>query len=198
MKKMDAITFLADVSGHALTVKSDNGLYRHLMFRQATNSWNQWFEIVTWPGTLVINGDMGTWSFSRVDDMFTFFRSDQLRINASYWGEKINSESRFGGPSRQFLPETFKSNVLSHLDGYDLSDIEKTEISAALDEEVFSDEDESSVRRALTDFKHGDFTFSDPWEISGSDYTYHYLWCLYAIVWGIQRYDAAVAALKSA
>ena len=72
--------------------------YRHLLFRQP-NSGNMWFEIITWPDSLMIRGDMGSWSFSRVQDMFTFFRSDQLKINPSYWTEKIDSESRFGGPS---------------------------------------------------------------------------------------------------
>lgn len=189
-KTMNAAQLLIDVANHKLTVRLDNGLYRHILFRRPSDS-NMWFELITWPHSLTVHGDMGTWSFSRVDDMFTFFRSGQLRINASYWCEKINSESRFGGPSEKFNADTFKANVLSSLDGYELSDQQKSDIVEALEEEVFGEEDESAARRALSDFKHDDFTFSDSWEIGGKGYTYHYLWCLYAIVWGIQQYDAA-------
>lgn len=192
-KPMTSAQFLADVAAHRMATRQDSGLYRHLVFRQPENSWNMWFEVVTWPGSLTIQGDMGTWSFSRVEDMFTFFRSATLRINASYWGEKITSESRFGGPSRKFNMDTFQANVISSLDGYGLSETERAEVVEALEEDVFGD-DESTARRALADFKHDDFEFSDSWEIEGTGYTYHYLWCLHAIVWAIQQYDAATAA----
>jgi hypothetical protein len=193
MKIMDADQLLRDVANHKLTVRLDNGLYRHLVFRQSADS-NLWFEIITWPYNLTIHGDMGTWSFSRVEDMFTFFRSDQLRINASYWHEKITSESRFGGPSKKFNPDTFEANVLSSLDGYGLSDHQKADVIEALKEDVFGEEDESTAWRALADFRYDGFTFSDSWEIAGDGYTYHFLWCLYAIVWAIQQYDVIKSA----
>ena len=34
----------------------------------------------------------------------------------------------------------------------------------------------------------------DTWEISGDAFVYHYLWCLYAIVWAIQQYGSVKAA----
>lgn len=188
----DAEQLRKDLTGHTMAVLLDSGVYRHLRFKQpAPNSWNQWFEIVTWPGNLTIHGDMGTWSFSRVEDMFTFFRSRELKINASYWCEKVTSESRFGGPSKGWDADAFKANVLSHLDGYDLTAKEKAEIAAELDEEVFNEEDEGLMRLDLADFKHKDFEFQDSWEIGGEAYSFHFLWCLYAIVWAIQQYDAA-------
>ena len=186
-------SFLTDVAGHAMAVMQDNGVYRHLRFRKPASS-NMWFDLVTWPGNLAIRGDMGTWVFSRVEDMFTFFRSRdrQLRINESYWCEKIESESRFGGPSRKFAPDLFKANVLSALDGYDLGGYEKEEIVAVLQEEVFALEDEPSARAALADFEYNKFSFQDTWEINGQGYAYHFIWCLYAIVWGIQQYEAVL------
>jgi hypothetical protein len=193
-KIMGSEQFLADVANHGLKVRLDNGLHRHLMFRQP-GSGNMWFEIVTWPGSLAINGDMGAWTFSRVDDMFTFFRSKELKINAQYWCEKVQAESRFGGPSEKFNADTFKANVLSSLDGYDSVPADTIE---ALEEQVFGEEDESTARRALADFEHAGFTFSDSWEIGGNAYTYHFLWCLYAIVWAIQRYDAALTKPQAA
>lgn len=58
--KVTPETFLKDVSGHVMAVKLDEGLHRHIIFRQPKNS-NQWYEILTWPGCLTIHGDMGTW-----------------------------------------------------------------------------------------------------------------------------------------
>lgn len=196
MKNMDAEQFLSDIASHAITVRKDDGVYRHLHFCAAKDSWDRWFEIVTWPGSLLIHGDMGTWSFARVEDMFTFFRQRELEINASYWCEKVTGESRFGGPSKKFAGETFKANIVASLDGYDLSTKRKAEIIEALDDEVFGEfceDDESSIRRALCEFENDGFKFSDTWKINGLDYTYYFLWCLHAIVWGIQQYDALKA-----
>lgn len=193
MKQMTAEQFIKDVAKHETMVLMDNGCYRHLRFSQPKNS-NQWFDLITWPGTLAIKGDMGTWVFSRASDMFTFFRSDVLNINASYWSEKIDSESRFGGPHKKFHPETFKENVLSSLDGYGLAESDKAKIIRELQLEVFSEDHEVPAFNALMEFTHecedGEFQFSDPWEIRGDAYTFHFLWCLHAIVWGIQQYDA--------
>src|ERR1035438_10338294 len=76
-------SFLADVAEHAMAVMQDNGVYRHLRFRKPGSS-NMWFDLITWPGSLVISGDMGTWAFSRVEDMFAFFRSwDRENANIS-------------------------------------------------------------------------------------------------------------------
>lgn len=197
-KQCDEKVFLKDVNGHVMAVHLDQGQYRHLSFRKSEpNSWHfMWFEIVTWPGTLEIRGDMGTWSFSRIEDMFEFFRSrqdaerDRIYINPSYWGEKINAESRNEGPHRKFDVDVFKENIISCLDNYTLTAKKKKAVKKALDEEVFTgDKHEIELRDDLNNFTHDGFSFSDVWEISGEDYTYHYLWCCYAIAWGIQQYD---------
>ena len=62
--------FLRDVAQHEMTVLHSDGLYRHVHFQQRSHSWNQWFDLVTWPGNLTIRGDMGTWTFSRVEDKY--------------------------------------------------------------------------------------------------------------------------------
>jgi hypothetical protein len=36
--------------------------------------------------------------------------------------------------------------------------------------------------------------FTDFFEHSLEDYTFHYIWCCYALVWGIRQYDAAQSA----
>src|SRR5580692_6155935 len=90
--------FQRDTANHEMTVLHDDGLYRHLRFMQVitdeltgkqSRSSFYWFDLVTWPGNLVINGDMETFAFARSDDMFGFFRGD--RINPGYWAEKVRA-----------------------------------------------------------------------------------------------------------
>lgn len=195
MKTLTVEQFQRDVANHKMTVRLDAGLYRHLAFRtEGPNSWNLWFELVTWPNAIIIRGDMGSWSFSRVEDMFTFFRRSDLGINAHYWTEKCESVDVAVGPCGKFDADTFKENIISSLDNYDLEDGEKSHIMQALDEDVFRQDSEHEMRSALDEFEYGEFRFSNTWEIGGQTYSYHLLWCLYAIVWGIQQYDALKAA----
>lgn len=84
--------FVQDTAQHALTIAQDEGTYRHLRVRQPDSS-SYWYEIVTWPGALMIRGDMGSFAFSRHPDMFTFFRSAEGYVNARYWAEKVIAQS---------------------------------------------------------------------------------------------------------
>lgn len=176
-------------------VKLDQGIYRHLIFREdGSNTWHHRFELVTTPNTLMITGDMGTWVFSRVQDMFTFFRGD-MKINPSYWSEKLQNGvsgdyHRHG--SMEYDPETFKDTVLFDLENYDLEPHQLVAVKEAIEEIDFSHE--PPAREALESIDPGfDFEFSDLWEIDGRAYKYQFIWCLYAIVWGIQQYDAMKA-----
>jgi hypothetical protein len=89
--------FAADVRGHKLTVLHEDGLYRHLRFQKPGTHF-YWFDLITWPGCLAINGDMEGYTFSRVEDMFTFFRAssgwNSKTINPQYWAEKLRAASR--------------------------------------------------------------------------------------------------------
>lgn len=191
--------FLKDIAGHKMTAKLDSDTYRHLVFRAAKDSWNMWFEIVTPPGCLALHGDMGTWTFSRVEDMFTFFRDgEKLSINPHYWCEKLQAGTGSEGMdlAKDFDADEFKKRVMEQLgDCFDIASDTLAEATAALTEEwQCMDDNEHELRQAVYEFKFGDFRF-DSCEIpDGKVWSYHYLWCLYAIVWGIQQYDAHAAA----
>jgi hypothetical protein len=175
-----------------MSVFHDNGIYRHLRFAADNeHSWNQWFEIITWPGSLAVHGDMGSWMFNRVEDMFTLFRRPDGKINPSYWAEKLQASSKFGGPEVRFSIDAFKEEVLDSLDGYSLSESKKKAIKKAVKERVFIYDDEQDVRSELDRFQHGEFRFSDTWEIRGQEWSTHFIWCLHAIVWAIAQYDSA-------
>lgn len=118
-------SFLRDVATHELTVIKDEALYRHLRFRRPTSG-NMYFDLITWPGYLCYTGDMGTYVFSRISDMFEFFRmgnndfnkqpEPKLSINRSYWSEKVQSTSRFGKGTEEFSVERFKEVILKRFE----------------------------------------------------------------------------------
>lgn len=92
-----ARSFGDDVAGHRMIVRHDQGLYRHLVFEQREDSWNNRFELITTPGTLTIVGDRGGHIFRRLTDMFQFFRSNPdrpHRIDVGYWAEKTPDHGR--------------------------------------------------------------------------------------------------------
>src|SRR4051812_42454340 len=74
-----------------MTVLHDDGLYRHLRFAPPSRAF-YWFDLVTWPGRLAFVWSDTSHIFSRVDDMFTFFRNPQYGINPGYWSEKLVTE----------------------------------------------------------------------------------------------------------
>ena len=187
--------FLADVSTHTISIKRDEGVYRHISCRKpGTNCFG--FDIITWPGYLAYTGDMGSFTFSRVDDMFTFFRTGigkddpMVRecINLSYWSEKLHAVDRTDG-FEQYSPERFVEIIMDNLN----DDEDATpELREAIKEDVLSaaNDGPQAAYNAATDFEwNGKAYFSDWWERDCNAYTFRFIWCCYALVWGIRKYD---------
>lgn len=191
-------SFLKDVAGHRMTILRDDGVYRHIRFKKP-DSGDMYFDLMTWPGWLCYSGDMGTYVFQRLPDMFEFFRTDRWRphrgwgilyINLGYWSEKIQASDRDG--VKRYSAEKFKAVVADWLDGAEASQ----EVRDAVAEEVLScaDDGEYRARMAANDFEREGFRFTDFWEADLTEYTYRFVWCCYAIAWGVQQYDNASAA----
>jgi hypothetical protein len=184
--------FLGYVKDHEMTVLHDDGLYRHIQFgrRGAVG----WFELVTWPGNLTINGDIGNYVFARIQDMFEFFANAPGYIEPGYWDEKI----RAGRPTRVFSDEAFASRVVEYFwarrSGFEG---ESRKLFRAIREDVLECSYEITDARAnLEDFHYcaADgrcFRFRDTWEWDLTDWDIHYLRACHAIVWGINQYRAA-------
>lgn len=173
--------FAHDTATHAMTVVRANGVERHIRFKKpGTNSY--WFDLITWPGTLCIDGDCGTYVFRRITDMFEFFRNDCAYINPSYWAEKCVSAGKRG--VTEFDWDTFVKNVSSYIEDED--EVMRRDVMAALDGVV---EDEFGATTFIREFEHDGFRFQD-WETDCREYTFHFTWCLRAIVWGIAKWDA--------
>jgi hypothetical protein len=195
--------FLKDVDHHVMSVLRDDGLHRHIRFKRA-DSGSYWFDLITWPGTLCIDGDCGTYVFRRLEDMFRFFRTDRdwlrdgatLAINPGYWGEKLQAKSMHGGYeefSADLVRESIKSRFDDWVESEGPDEAVKADLWEAIENDVlyYSDEDPHEFMRAIHGFNHNGFEFTDFWETKTHDYTFHFIWCCYAIAWGVKTYDEA-------
>ncbi|HCN87812.1 MAG TPA: hypothetical protein DIT28_01320 [Oxalobacteraceae bacterium] len=196
-----------------MAVLLDSGVYRHLRFKQPGTG-VAWFDVVTWPGFLAFAGDMGSFVFARVEDMFKFFRSDrradgELRINPGYWGEKLEAvDTHTHHPGhREFSPQRFRGCIEEKLAEWiqdcGLSKADATGLRGAIDREVLSTawDGEHEARVAVNDFKcemsGNTFEFHDASEFDFEDYTYRFIWCCYAIAWAVRKYDDATSPVTA-
>lgn len=197
----DLIRFIRDTSSHQLEVIREDGLYRHLRFsRPNTRAYS--FDIVTWPGYLTVTGDMGTWTFSRITDMFDFFggATESFYINPGYWSEKFESgagRGRTESPCYEFDEAAFEKTLDEwHAEwladaGEDADVFELDEVAekiAELKSEGFSDANQAYGAVDSADLPGFDMQYAFEGR-SLQKYSFHYLWICYAIVWGIERYN---------
>lgn len=197
--------FLGDVKNHSMEVLRDDDVSRHLSFTNNGSSCYR-FDLITWPGHLCVTGDCGTYVFQRLTDMFQFFRMDdndfnkrsdrKLNINPHYWGEKLLSVGTNAG-YMEFDEEAFRERVedhfADHMDCEENDPEELNEIWEDIDSLILSEtHDEHAAYQAVTDFECNGFQFEDFFDGGGTQcHTFHYIWCLYAIAYGIQIYDAS-------
>lgn len=214
--------FLKDAAAHQMVVLRDDGVNRHLRFKSPEcNAY--WFDIITWPGTLCIDGDMGTFVFRRLHDMFEFFRTDQdhynrtgragqLAINPGYWDEKLRAPNP--RDSMEYSADSFRKHVKEAFDNWvennqpdeeESTQAERDDFNAAKDalwsaltHQVLSVADDGDIRAydAAREFECDeapDFDMSDCWEWNCREFTFDFLWNCYAITWGIEQYDATKA-----
>ena len=187
--------FLDDVKNHELTIHQNNGVYRHLAFKNP-DGYNRYFNITTFPNFLVITGDMGALVFFRVnDDMFNFFRSDDLRINPDYWAEKIESTSYEVSIDiySEFDIDEVKTRAQEYLDDFirdnELSDEDESALRFKLETSVLSAEYEHEIIDRIINFGCYGFDFEDFEWWDCRTHRYCYIWLCYAIVWGIKKFD---------
>jgi len=194
----EAERFTKDTAEHILMIKHDHEIYRYLLIKKPGTSF-YWYEVLSWPGRLVINGDMGSFVFSRLEDMFEFFRSGR-DINPGYWAEKC-----VAGQTKEFSEEKFKRLVKEHADDVleGLPEVAregfvKAVKSELLDDQVYSNNEAhtlvSEFSHVYMDLEHPlgapkTVEFYDTWEWDFSDYTPHFLWCCFGIRRAIEMYD---------
>lgn len=186
--------FLDDVKHHEIKVHQNNGVYRHLTFKKPF-TYDMHFNITTVPGYLMITGDMGTLVFFRCEDMFRFFRSDELLINPSYWGEKIQSTT-YEAKDASFLEfdiDEVKNLAQEYLDDFladnELSNEDEGKLRDEFRRKILCSKNELEIREAVNNFNCNGFDFEEFWGVESREYRYCYIWLCYAIVWGIKKFD---------
>lgn len=196
--------FLKDVANHEMTVVLDNGINRCLRFAgKGEHRWYLHFTLTTWPGYLCISGDMGCFVFTRLDDMFEFFRSKprdtadaSLYINTGYWAEKCEAADRRTSGLETYDGDKFRTRVEEYFnENFEGSAEDKKECWDNIRHQVLGAESEHEAHDNLRTFEDG-FEFPDSWEWDLTKYTYQYIWCCYAIAWGIRQYDLTKAAIN--
>jgi hypothetical protein len=182
-----AARFETDTASHALTVIRDDGLYRHLHIAAVGDlAWNQWYEIVTYPGTLVYSGDMGTYVFHRhgTSDALNLFGSTVP--DPGYLAQKCVAADREG--ITEYSPDLLRQQVEEETLGWfqGLSDAEarvlRAEIADLLDD---AGNVEEVVREKLDEFRpkigNSVFEFTDTCEWNLHEFTHRFLWACHAI-----------------
>ena len=180
--------FAADMVGNTMTVRHQDGHYRHLQF--ARPGTHYWYEITSWPGALALRGDMGDYLFARQEDMFDVFRrAGDQRVDPVYWAGMT-----VGGR------DSVKVFAEEHVQGLIADAVREGAGVPGLTEavkEFFAPDSgtdlttEAGARSALSAFEHDGFTFdgSDEWDFL--EYDFAFLWSCHALAAGIQLYDEA-------
>lgn len=195
--------FEAATAEHQMTVLldtlDDGTPYRHVRFaKPGTRIWS--WNLVTWPGYLTINGDIGGFTFCRLHDMFDFFRGPG-GINPSYWGEKVVAGARGTehGEAR-YSSERYVEAINEHVSWMkdDLSPDDFASLSDQVQRELLDAPAEyiEEAHQALNDFRWESeetgrrYEFSDTWEWDLGGYDHHFLLACHAVRWGVNRYLA--------
>lgn len=194
--------FLKDVVAHQMQIIRDDEVYRHLRFKRP-NETAYYFDLITWPSHLCCTGDMGTFVFSRLNDMFGFFRSDGYRVNPKYWAGKLLADN-LGQGHEEFDEDNFRRVINEYRISWmrkmreaGLSRDDRREIWDAVECQVIGEIDNGKERAQIAayDFHNRidchEFYFQDLWENNFKQFTFDFIWCCYALVWDIEQYDKA-------
>jgi len=171
--------FRANTEKHEMRVLHEDGLYRHLRFAEpGTGIWH--FDLITWPGSLAIRGDIGEgFIFTRIDDMLDFFdtgRRGPGEINATYWAEKLDRGSR---SVKEFSDKAFREWLRDREDG---------------DLIVEAEGEVGDTGSAIAFLRDHDIEWDSEDPECWQDFEYHFILALHAILWGAQTYHAAQRA----
>ena len=187
-----------DDRDYKMEVIQDDGVHRHLSFKH-NDRHDGSFEITTWPGHLCISGDMGTFVFSRIHDMISFFSGEY--VNPQYWEEKVQAQSSFGNGCKEFVFDSFEKKVkeeLTELTSDEYDDKTREQAKDFLEQLETVEEDEYGAVEFIRGLDIDELDTCE-WFYYFDEYTFHYSFACYAINFACNTYlatkpDAEVAA----
>lgn len=218
MAGLQEAEFLRDVEKHEMLVLRDDGIYRHIRFKEP-GTMCMHFDLITWPGYLCYCGDMGTYVFTRLADMFEFFRTDRrddakLHINRGYWSEKLVAVdgNRRAAAATEFSWEMYsrvvKQTLVDWMRHRCTNAQERRDLREQVEDEllgggIFGERPETThdAIRMASEFEASvggkKCHFQDFWDHRLEDYTHSFTWCCFALAWGVKQYDKAKAAVPA-
>ena len=186
--------FKESVANHTLTIHQDDGVFRHLVM-QKDKEFHMKYEITTWPGYLCISGDMGCFVFQRLKDMFEFHRKKDYTIDFYYWAQKVQA-----GDVRRFSTKVVAQHLTEDYEYLKEDALEKEKFDENIDlncyirraDDVFSHAEACDLLNEL--YKEFGSSFEDYSEYDFTEFTFHFIWCCYAVCHAIKEYDAVKTA----
>lgn len=206
----DRARFLRDTRGHQMTIRQDDGLYRHISVGKP-NDRAYHFNITTFPGYLVFTGDMGSFVFSRLRDMFDFMSINWDKgtptIDYRYWAEKAEAQDTRTGGCTEYDHDALERAVKRNWRAYqkeepDFSCMTKhQQRTVSLDFkwdvlDALDGSDESENFKTIMGWTYYDQNmcrqvspFDDFWDYgSFKRHTFHFKWACWAIASTIRDY----------
>jgi len=197
--------FKNSVANHKLTINLDQGLYRDITVKNPESSACA-YHVIARPRYLMICGDMGTFVFNvSTNDAFEYFRDklDNIRLS-HYYRRKLQAED-VTVKSTQFDFDGVISELEEYLDCFeeycsDLPEDTNFNFEAAKEAvenfKLHTDRDEQSYISTIHNWdvdEAGGMTLDDFWDGEiGVTATYHYRWCIYAIIHAVNLYDLSL------
>ncbi len=189
--------FLKNVQQHEIEIMKDDGVYRHVICKRP-GSGTYRFDLITIPGHLFVTGDMGCWTFSRTEDMFDFFIAGnndfnkEHIINPHYWAKKVKSVSTIS-KIKEYSSDLLFNKVVIYFNRHteNFSKEKKEELWGEIKDNIldYINNHQQVIYRRINDFYFKGFEFINFFERDDdSEFTFHYIWVCYAIVWGILEY----------
>lgn len=180
--------FTEQTTEHDMYVLRNDSPYRHLRFAKE-DTISYWFEIVTFPNVLIFNGDYGCYVFSRITDMFEFFRNQAP--HPEYWSSKLIGQQQVttfsGSHVREYLAREFREYLRANERHWSPDECQNY-IDEFEDEIINNCHEENDFNNIGFKELESGFVF-DPAVFNPKIFTMQFLWACFAIPWAIKKYD---------
>jgi hypothetical protein len=173
-------------AGHAVTVEHEHGLYRHYRCGKPDSSVYA-FHVVTFPGRVIVSGDVGDMAWSRCPDMLEWAAGAIQSIG--YFADKTWGSLRVKEWSPEVATAAVEEEYADRL--HDLDDEQDAHKFLAKCRDVRAD--------LLLAIENGYHAFTEAYYGSAwyggdfpgvEDYTAEFLWCREALEWFLAWYRA--------
>lgn len=144
-----------DVEGAALTVRREDGLFRHLEFH-APKTWTR-ITLVTWPYNLLVAGSHGSYHFERrgrdTEDVLDWLRGS--RVDPERWASKlVNGRGSASEYDRALMVAMIRERVADAVEnGWAPEGLEDAVRERVLDNPLLTLQD--TAFQLVSEFQHG-------------------------------------------